>query len=187
SGGQRQRVAMGRAIVAIPAGSFLQATAAAEATLAGLVLDAVGKARSVADLFSGVGPFALRLAETARVAAFDADRAAIAALATAVRHTQGLKPVTAAVRDLFRAPLLPAELEGIDAVVLDPPRAGAEAQSRELARARLPTVVAVSCDPRSFARDAAILLAGGYRLEAVTPVDQFAWSPHVEIVGVFRR
>jgi 23S rRNA (uracil1939-C5)-methyltransferase len=180
-------IIMGDAHVEIPPQSFLQATEAAEQALAELVLAGVGKAKSVVDLFSGVGPFALRLARTARVAAFDADRPAIFALQKAVRYTQGLKPVTAAVRDLFRDPLAPVELEPHDALVFDPPRAGAEAQAREIARSRVKTVVAVSCDPRTFARDAAILIAGGYRLLEVTPVDQFAWSPHVELVGVFRR
>jgi 23S rRNA (uracil1939-C5)-methyltransferase len=180
-------VKMGKAAVEIPVASFLQATAEAEAALARLVLDGVGPAKSVADLFSGLGPFTLRLAERAKVFAADADRAAIAALQKAVRHTQGLKPVTAVVRDLFREPLAPVELNAHDAVVFDPPRAGAEAQARELTRSRVKTVVAVSCEPRTFARDAAILAEGGYRLEAVTPVDQFAWSMHVEVVGVFRR
>jgi 23S rRNA (uracil1939-C5)-methyltransferase len=141
----------------------------------------------VLDLFCGVGPFSLRIAETARVAAFDADRAAIAALQKAIRHTRGLKPVTAAVRDLVRNPLAPAELDSHDAIVIDPPRAGAEAQAREIAESGVKTVVAVSCDPRTFARDASLLIAGGYRLIEVTPVDQFAWSSHVELVGVFRR
>ena len=176
-----------RSTVELPAGSFLQATATAEEALAALVIGAVGKSRSVADLFSGIGPFALRLAETSRVAAFDTDRAAIAALAHAVRYTRGVKAVTATARDLFRDPLAPVELAPFDAVVFDPPRAGAEAQARELAASKVKTVVGVSCDPRSFARDASILIAGGYRLEAAIPVDQFAWSPHVEVVGVFRR
>jgi 23S rRNA (uracil1939-C5)-methyltransferase len=180
-------IRMGKALVEIPVGSFLQATAMAEAELAKLVLEGVGKAKSVADLFCGMGPFTLRLAETAKVFAADADRPAIAALQKAVRHTQGLKPVTAQSRDLFRDPLAPVELKPYDAVVFDPPRAGAEAQSRELARSAVKTVVAVSCEPRTFARDAAILVAGGYRLEKVTPVDQFAWSMHVEIIGVFRK
>ena len=178
---------MGKAMVELPIASFLQATAMAEAELARLVLDGVDAAKSVADLFCGLGPFALRLAERAKVSAFDSDRAAIAALIRAVHHTQGLKPVTAAARDLFREPLVPVELKGVDAVVLDPPRAGAEAQARELAKSKVPTVVSVSCEPRTFARDAAILIAGGYRLGRVTPVDQFAWSRHVEMVGVFRR
>lgn len=180
-------VKMGKALVELPVESFLQATQKAEETLAELVMSAVGKAKSVADLFCGVGPFALRLAETAKVFAADADKPATAALAKAVRFTQGLKPVTALARDLFRDPLAPVELQPYDAVVFDPPRAGAEAQARELARSKVKTVVAVSCEPKTFARDAAILLAGGYRLESVTPVDQFVWSAHVELVGVFRR
>ena len=180
-------VTMGRSTVALPTGSFLQATAAAEAMLADLVFAAIGKAKRVADLFSGVGPFALRLAEQARVAAFDSDKPAILALDEAVRHTQGLKQVKATARDLFRDPLAPVELDVFDMVVFDPPRAGAEAQARELALSKVKTVVAVSCDPRTFARDASILIAGGYRLDSVTPVDQFAWSPHVEVVGIFRR
>lgn len=180
-------VRMGKAVVELPVASFLQATAEAEATLARLVLEGVGPARSVADLFCGLGPFTLRLAERAKVHAADADRAAIAALHKAVRHTQGLKPVTAVSRDLFREPLATVELNAFDAVVFDPPRAGAEAQARDLAKSKVKTVVAVSCDPKTFARDAAILTAGGYTLERVTPLDQFAWSMHVEIVGVFRR
>ena len=180
-------IRMGKAMVEIPIASFLQATAMAEAELSKLVLEGVGNAKSVADLFCGVGPFALRLAEQAKVFAVDSDRLAIAALQKAVRFTQGLKPVTAQYRDLFREPLVPVELNGYDAVVFDPPRAGAEAQARELARSKVKTVVAVSCEPRTFAHDAAILVAGGYRLDTVTPVDQFAWSTHVEVVGVFRR
>lgn len=180
-------VRMGKALVELPPSSFLQATAMAEETLARLVLEGVGAAKSVADLFCGVGPFTLRVAERAKVFAADADKAAIAALQKAVRETQGLKPVTAVARDLFREALVPTELNAYDAVVFDPPRAGAEAQAKELARSRVKTVVAVSCEPRTFARDAAILVAGGYRLEHVTTVDQFAWSPHVEVMGAFRR
>lgn len=180
-------VKMGKSLVELPVGSFLQATQKAEETLADLVLAAVGKSKSVADLFCGVGPFALRLAENARVFAADSDKPATAALAKAVRFTQGLKPVTVLARDLFRDPLAPVELQPYDAVVFDPPRAGAEAQAKELARSKVKTVVGVSCEPKTFARDAAILMAGGYRLESVTPVDQFVWSAHVEVVGVFRR
>ncbi|MGN6488023.1 MAG: class I SAM-dependent RNA methyltransferase [Devosia sp.] len=180
-------VRMGKSTVEIPPASFLQATESAEATLARLVLEGVGKAKAVADLFSGVGPFTLRLAETARVYAADSDRPAIAALQKAVNHTQGLKPVESKVRDLFRDPLAPIELDPFDAVVFDPPRAGAEAQCRELVRSKVKRVVAVSCEPKTFARDAAILIAGGYRLERVVPVDQFAYSTHVEVVGVFSR
>ena len=180
-------VKMGKALVEIPPGSFLQATEAAEATLARLVIEAIGPAKSVADLFCGVGPFALRIAEKWRVYAADSDRQGIAALTKAFNHVQGLKPIEAKVRDLFRDPLAPIELNPFDAVVFDPPRAGAEAQAKELASSKVKTVVAVSCEPKTFARDAAILIAGGYRLESVVPVDQFAYSTHVEVVGVFRR
>jgi 23S rRNA (uracil1939-C5)-methyltransferase len=180
-------VRMGRAEIELPPGSFLQASEAAEEVLAGLVTEALAGRKAVADLFSGLGPFTFRLAERARVQAFDSDAAAIAALDKAMRKTSGLKPITARRRDLFREPLTRFELVHLDGVVFDPPRAGAEAQARELAGARVKTIVAVSCEPRSFARDAAILVGGGYHLETVTPVDQFAFSSHVEIVGVFRR
>jgi 23S rRNA (uracil1939-C5)-methyltransferase len=141
----------------------------------------------VADLFCGIGPFAFRLAERAKVEAFDNDRAAIAALNAAAKATSGLKPLTAAVRDLFREPLVPNEMKHFDAVVFDPPRSGAEAQAKQLARSKVKTVVAVSCDVATFARDAEILVAGGYALKRVTAVDQFKWSSHVEIVAQFTR
>lgn len=180
-------VAMGKARIVLPPGAFLQATAEGEAVLARLVAEGLGKARNVADLFCGCGPFTFRLAETAKVSAFDNDRPAIAAVVAAARATPGLKPVTAAARDLFREPLVANELKVFDAVIFDPPRAGAEAQARQLAKSTVKTVVAVSCDPASLARDAAILIAGGYGLEAVTAVDQFKWTSHVESVAVFRR
>ncbi|MFL5258327.1 MAG: class I SAM-dependent RNA methyltransferase [Hyphomicrobiales bacterium] len=180
-------VAIGRAKVALPPSAFLQATRAGEGALAGVVLAAVKGARSAADLFCGVGPFALRLAQHMRILAVDSSGLAVAALAQASRRTSGLKPITVDVRDLFRQPLMPRELAAFDAVVIDPPRAGAEAQARQLARSAVRTVVSVSCDPATFARDADILLKGGYRLESVTPVDQFAWTAHVEVVGVFQK
>jgi 23S rRNA (uracil1939-C5)-methyltransferase len=180
-------VAMGRAAVVPPPGSFLQATRAGEETLSRLVLGACTGARRVADLFSGVGPFALRLAERAAVHAVEADRGAVAALDRAARSTPGLRGVASEVRDLFRRPLLAPELDGFDAVVLDPPRAGAEAQVRQLAGSKAPLVVSVSCDPGTFARDASALIEAGYRLERVVPVDQFKHSPHVELVGILRR
>jgi 23S rRNA (uracil1939-C5)-methyltransferase len=180
-------VAMGRAMVTLPAGAFLQATAAGEATLARLVETHVGGAKHVADLFCGVGPFSLRLAERARVAAFDSDADAVAALRQAAASTSGLKPIVAEARDLFRRPLLAQELVRLDAVVFDPPRQGAQAQARELAASKVPLVVAVSCNPATFARDARTLIEGGYRLEVVTPVDQFRYSAHVELVARFRR
>jgi len=182
----RPTLAMGRATVSLPPGTFLQATAAGEAALARLVADHVGDAKTVADLFCGVGPFALRLAERAKVIAADADAAAVAALREAAK-TPGLKPVTAERRDLFRRPFLGPELARLDAVVFDPPRQGAEAQARALAAARVPLIVAVSCNPATFARDAAILAGGGYRLAAATPVDQFRYSAYVEIVARFTR
>jgi 23S rRNA (uracil1939-C5)-methyltransferase len=186
-----QRIAptlkIGRAMVALPPGAFLQATAAGEAALARLISGHVGDARQVADLFCGIGPFALRLAERARIGAFDNDARAIAALAGAAANTRGLKPVTAQMRDLFRRPLQPAELKPYDAVVFDPPRQGAEAQARELAKSAVRTIVSVSCNPRTFARDLRILHDGGYRLGAVTPVDQFRYSAHVEIVAKLMR
>ncbi len=178
---------IGAAIVPLPTGAFLQATAAGEAALARLVEDGVGGARHLADLFCGVGPFALRLAETSPVLAVDGSAPAIAALERAARGTAGLKPLQAERRDLFRRPLRPDELDRFDAVVFDPPRAGAAAQAAELARSRVPTVVAVSCDPASLARDAATLVEGGYRIASVVPVDQFRHSAHVEIVAVLRR
>jgi 23S rRNA (uracil1939-C5)-methyltransferase len=180
-------VAMGRANVTPPPGSFLQATRKGEETLTRLVLDALGKSKRGLDLFCGIGPFALRIAERATVHAVDSDTAALTALKIAAQHAKGLKPVTTEKRDLFREPFTLAELKGFDAVVFDPPRAGAEAQSRHLAKSKIPLIVAVACDPASFARDASILMGGGYRLDKVTPVDQFAFTSHVEIVGVFRR
>lgn len=180
-------IVMGRATVLPPPGSFLQATAAGEAVLVGLVTEPVGAAKRVADLFAGAGPFSLRLAERAEVHAVESDGAALAALDRAARATPGLRRVTTETRDLFRRPLLLPELDRFDAVVLDPPRAGAEAQAKQLAGSKAPLVAYVSCDPGSFARDAAILTQGGYALDRVTPVDQFKWSAHVELVGVFRK
>ena len=180
-------VTMGRAAVTLPAGAFLQATAEGEAALARLVDMHVGNAKLTADLFCGVGPFALRLAERMRVIAFDSDDDAIAALQHAADSTSGLKPVTAERRDLFHRPLIAKELARVDAVVFDPPRQGAQAQARELAASPVPVVVAVSCNPATLARDARILTDGGYRLTAVTPVDQFRYSAHVEVVARFAR
>jgi 23S rRNA (uracil1939-C5)-methyltransferase len=176
-------VRMGAATVVLPPAAFLQATAQGEVALAGLVLEHCAGAKNVADLFAGVGPFALRLAERARVSAFDDDEAAVAALKRAATGTSGLKPIAAERRDLFKNPLVAAELKAFDAVVFDPPRQGAQAQSMQLASSRVPRIVAVSCNPGTFARDMRILANGGYRLTAVTPVDQFRYSAHVEIVA----
>jgi 23S rRNA (uracil1939-C5)-methyltransferase len=173
--------------VALPPGVFLQATTEAEAILSSLVLEYAGKAKNIADLFCGIGPFALRLAKKTRVTSVDSDRAAVNALKIAVSKAQGLKPVTAEARDLFRRPLVPIELNKFDAIVFDPPRQGAQAQAGELAASKVPNVIAVSCDVDSFARDAKILVDGGYVIDAVTPVDQFRYSAHVEIVARFRK
>jgi len=173
--------------VPLPPGAFLQATETGEAVLSDLVLAGVGKAKSVADLFCGIGPFALRLARKSKVHAVDSDAPAIAALAQALRKASGLKPVQTEARDLFRRPLLAAELKGLDAVVFDPPRAGAEAQVKLLAKADIGRIVAVSCNAATFARDAATLTAAGWKLGTVTPVDQFRWSAHVELVATFER
>jgi 23S rRNA (uracil1939-C5)-methyltransferase len=180
-------VTIGRARVPLPPGAFLQPTEAGEAALAALVVEGIGKARSIADLFCGIGPFALRLAERARVAAFDSDAAAVASLTRAVAGASGLKPVEAQARDLFRRPLVASELNRFDAAVFDPPRQGAQAQAQALAASKVATIVAVSCNPATFARDAKILIDGGYRLTRVTPIDQFRYSPHVEIVGWLAR
>ena len=180
-------VAMGKARVMLPPGSFLQATVAGEETLAALVAKHCGRAKQIADLFCGVGPFALRLAEKSRVSAFDSDAGAITALQKAAASTPGLKPVKAETRDLFRRPLVIEELRDFDVVVFDPPRQGAQAQAERLAASKVPVVIAVSCNPATFARDARILIDGGYGIEGVTPVDQFRHTPHVELVARFTR
>jgi 23S rRNA (uracil1939-C5)-methyltransferase len=181
------RIGLGAVATAmLPPGAFLQATAKGEDVLAGLVLDGVKRARRVADLFCGIGPFAVRLAARAQVYAADSDSDAVASL----RKTSaipGLKPVTAERRDLFRRPLAAIELEPFDAVVFDPAFDGAAAQSAELARSSVPRIVAVSCNLQTFARDAAVLIDGGYALTRVTPVDQFLFSPHVELAATFER
>jgi len=180
-------ITIGTAQVALPPGSFLQATVAGEETLAALVADHCKRAKHIADLFSGVGPFALRLATKSRVAAFDSDASSIAALQKAATSTSGLKPLKAETRDLFRRPLVPQELRDYDTVVFDPPRQGAQAVATQLAASKIPTVVAVSCNVTTFARDAKILIDGGYKIDGVTPVDQFRHTPHVELVARFRR
>jgi 23S rRNA (uracil1939-C5)-methyltransferase len=180
-------VTMGTAQVTLPPGSFLQATTAAEEMLASLVAERCRKAKHAADLFCGVGPFALRLAAKMRVSAFDSDAGAVTALQKAASATPGLKPVKAETRDLFRRPLMPMELRDYDVVIFDPPRQGAQAQAQQLATSKVPVVIGVSCNVATFARDARILVDGGYRLEGVTPVDQFRHTPHVELVARFSR
>ena len=181
------RVAFGEALVVVPPGGFLQATEAGEQALADFAEAALGKAKKVADLFCGAGAFALRLARRREIFAADSDAAALASLRRGAAETAGLKTVTAQARDLFRRPLSAAELGAFDAALFDPPRAGAEAQARALAESGIRLVVAISCNPATFARDARILVDGGFRLEKVAPLDQFRYSPHVEIAAIFRR
>jgi 23S rRNA (uracil1939-C5)-methyltransferase len=173
--------------VAVPPEAFVQAVEASEREMVRRVLDAMGRAKRVADLFCGLGTFTFPLARKARVLAVDDAKAAVAALAAAARRAQGLKPIETKVRDLFRMALSAKELEGFDAVVFDPARSGAQAQAEQLARSKVPVVVAVSCNPATLARDARILIDGGYRLREVTPIDQFLFAAHVEAVAVFAR
>lgn len=180
-------LALGAARAVPPPAAFVQASAEAERVLCDAVTGALAGATRVVDLFAGIGTFALRLAATASVHAVEGDEAALAALDAAVRRTPGLKPVGTERRDLDRAPLTAGELNRHDGLVFDPPRAGAAAQAREIAASKIPVVVGVSCNPGTFARDARTLVDGGYRLGAVTPVDQFRFSAHVELAAVFRR
>jgi 23S rRNA (uracil1939-C5)-methyltransferase len=181
-------LAMGRAVLTPPPGAFLQATQAGEEALAQLALEMAGPARRALDLFAGVGTFALRLAQVATVHAVESEGAALAALARASGDAgPALKPITVEARDLIRRPYVAADLAPYDVLVFDPPRAGAEAQAREIAASGVRRVVAVSCNPVTFARDARILIDGGYRLERVAPVDQFRHSAHVELVAAFAK
>ena len=180
-------VRFGTANVVLPARSFLQAAPVAEAEMVRLVTQAVAGAKRVVDLFSGMGTFTFPLAQTASVFAVDGDKQAIAALQNAAKRTPGLKPIEVKVRDLFREPLSARELQGFDAAVFDPPRAGAATQAQSLVDSPINVVVAVSCNPATLARDARILIDGGFKLERVTPIDQFLFSPHIEAVAVFRR
>jgi 23S rRNA (uracil1939-C5)-methyltransferase len=169
------------------AGGFLQAAASAEAALAAAVLAHVGDAAPVADLFCGIGTFTLPLARRAAVTAVEGDATLIAALEDAVRHARGLKPVTTRRRDLFVNPPGAAELDRFAAVVFDPPAAGAKALAANLAASKVRRIAAVSCNPATLARDARILIDGGYRLVRVTPVDQFLFSAEIEVVAAFER
>jgi 23S rRNA (uracil1939-C5)-methyltransferase len=181
------RVAFGEALARLPPGGFLQATEAGETWLAEFAERALAGTKGVADLFCGAGAFALRLARRHEVFAADADPAAIGALARAAATTPGLHQIAAETRDLFRRPLRADELAAFDAALLDPPRAGAIEQAGALAASTLPLVVSISCNAASFARDARILIDGGFQIESVTPLDQFRFSAHVEIAAVFRR
>lgn len=184
---QKPLLDFGGVKVSPPPGGFTQATRQAEEAMAELVLSHLRKSKRVLDLFAGSGTFALRLARKAKVHAVEGDAHAIKALDFAARNTPGLKPVTAEKRDLFRRPMMVSELKGFDGVVFDPPRAGAEAQVKELARGAVKKVAAVSCNPMTLARDLRILVDGGYRIISVTPIDQFLWSPHVEAVALLEK
>ncbi|MBB4576160.1 class I SAM-dependent RNA methyltransferase [Rhizobium lentis] len=173
--------------VSPPPGGFAQATKPAEEAMAELVLAHAGKAKRIADLFAGAGTFSLRLARIGRVHAVEAEATALAALDQAARKTQGLKPVSVEKRDLFRRPLMTQEFKPFDMVVFDPPRAGAEFQCKELARSGVKKIAAVSCNPLTLARDLQILVEGGYRITGVTPIDQFLWTSHVEVVATLEK
>lgn len=180
-------VRIGPAVVALPPWAFLQATDRSEAAMRKIVREMASVARRAADLFAGVGTFTFSLAGTAEVLAVESDVALLGALERAARGAPGLRRITTKRRDLHSEPLAGKELEGLDLVVLDPPRAGARAQSDALAASRVPRIVAVSCNPATLARDLRILVDGGYEIERVVPIDQFVWSAHVEAVAVLER
>ncbi len=180
-------VKLGPAVVALPAGAFLQAVPQAERAMVEFAVEAARGASRIVDLYSGVGTFTFRLAEIGAVHAADSSAPAIAALKGAVGTATGLKAITAEARDLTRRPVLSSELKKVDVAVIDPPRAGALEQSVEIGLSKVARVVSVSCNPATFARDAKVLIDAGFRLERVLPVDQFLWSPHIELVGVFSR
>ncbi|WP_319530075.1 class I SAM-dependent RNA methyltransferase [uncultured Cohaesibacter sp.] len=178
---------MGSAQVSPPPGSFVQADESAEQAMAAMVLEAVGESKRVMDLFCGSGTFALRMANKAQIWALEGDEAALKSLERGWRFGAGLKGIKPERRDLFRRPVLASEMKKFDALVFDPPRAGAKAQCEEIAKARIPVVAAVSCNPGTLARDLRILVDGGYKIRSVTPVDQFLFSPHVECVAILER
>jgi 23S rRNA (uracil1939-C5)-methyltransferase len=173
--------------VRLPPGAFLQASHDAEAAMVELVREGLSGAKRIADLFAGLGTFTFALARDAAVDAFEADEAALRALAEAARKTPKLKPVRSFTRDLFRSPLGPKELANYDGVVFDPPRVGAKAQAEMLAKSQVARLVAVSCNPGTLARDLRILVNGGYRIARIVPVDQFLFSPHIEVVAHLER
>jgi 23S rRNA (uracil1939-C5)-methyltransferase len=183
----RPALTMGQATVVPPPGAFLQATVEGEAALLSAVRHALGPQKRMVDLFSGVGTFTLPLAETMEVHAVEGDVAMTKALDLAARNTPDLHRISTETRDLFRRPLEPDELKPFTAAVIDPPRAGAEAQTDRLAASAIPVIAAVSCNPVTFARDARRLTEAGYRLDWVQVVDQFRWSTHVELVARLSR
>ncbi|SOE17694.1 23S rRNA m(5)U-1939 methyltransferase [Hoeflea halophila] len=184
---QPPELEFGSVTVNPPPGGFVQASNAAEMVMGDLVTGHLKKSKRVVDLFSGSGTFALRLAQQSHVHAVEADAASLAALDRAARRTQGLKPVSVEKRDLFRRPLMLSELKAYQGLVFDPPRAGAEVQVADIARSTIKHIAAVSCNPVTLARDLEILIKGGYRLTSVTPIDQFLWSSHVEVVALLER
>jgi 23S rRNA (uracil1939-C5)-methyltransferase len=184
---RQPHVQFGPATVPVPPGGFLQAAPPAEAAMVERAVAAVKGAKKIADLFCGAGTFTFPLAKVAPVLAADGSAPGIAALKAGFKTAKGIKPIEAQARDLFRRPMAPYDLRGCDAIVLDPPRAGALEQTQQIAQTKATTVVYVSCNPVTFARDARVLLDAGFRLETVTPVDQFLWSAHVELVAVLRR
>jgi len=186
-GARTPTVQIGAATVALPPGAFLQASPEAEAAMAAFALEAMSGATRVADLFCGVGSFALRLAERASVLAVDSAEGAVRALSSARATAPGLKAIEVQTRDLSKRPMLAQDLVKMDAVLFDPPRAGALETAQQLAQSKVARVVGVSCNPATFARDARVLIDAGFVLDRVLPVDQFLWSPHVELVGVFSR
>jgi 23S rRNA (uracil1939-C5)-methyltransferase len=181
------QVRFGDVLVDLPMPAFLQPSAEGEAALKSAVLAMIGKAKRIVELYAGCGTFTFDLARIGKVHAVEGGKPALAALEHAAKRAQLSHRITTEARDLERAPLTFQELKSYDAVVLDPPRAGAKAQSEMLAKSRVPKVVAVSCNPATFARDARALVDGGYELTAMTVMDQFIWSPHVELVAAFRR
>jgi 23S rRNA (uracil1939-C5)-methyltransferase len=186
-GARQPLVKLGPAVVALPPGSFLQAVPAAERAMVEFAVAESQGASRIADLYCGVGTFTFRLAEVGAVHAAEMSPPAIAALKAAIGATPGLKPINAEARDLVKRPVLSTELAKTDVVVIDPPRAGAAEQTVEIAKSKVAKVVSVSCNPATFAKDARALVDAGFRLEKVLPVDQFVWSPHIELVGVFSR
>jgi 23S rRNA (uracil1939-C5)-methyltransferase len=184
---RKPAVLFGDVSVSPPPGAFLQAVAGAEQAMADIVSAHLAKAKRIADLFSGAGAFALRLAKGAEIHAVETDAASLAALDRGFRFGSGLKRVTTERRDLFVRPVTAKELDVFDGIVFDPPRAGAEAQSRQIAKSNVLLVAAVSCNPATLVRDLRILLEGGYALQRVVPIDQFLWSPHVEAVALLTK
>jgi 23S rRNA (uracil1939-C5)-methyltransferase len=180
-------VTFGQALIELPPGAFLQPTREGEQILQARAIEAVGNAKRIADLFSGCGTFSLPLAARAHLHCVDADAQMLSALAGAARRTPGTKPVSTEIRDLFKHPLTPAELVGFDAVVLDPPRAGASAQATKLSQSPVRRIAYISCNAASFARDARVLIDGGFRLDWIVGVDQFLWSAHIELAAAFSR